>query len=182
METSKARERRVREGFFITYCKGSGLDIGCGDDPLATPYGTVTPYDRIDGDATFIDKFEERFDFVYSSHCLEHLQEPEIALRSWYDQVKTNGFLIVCIPHRDLYEKKKFLPSNFNTDHKSFWLPEKSDNKDTYGVREFVNKVLKDCDYSWERLKVCDEGYKSYSPESHSDGEYQIEFIIQRLD
>jgi hypothetical protein len=81
-----------------------------------------------------------------------------------------------------LYEKKKFLPSNFNSDHKSFWLPEKSDNLHTYGVREFANTVLEGCDYSWERLKVCDDGYVSYGETAYSEGEYQIEFIIQRLD
>lgn len=182
METSKSRERRVREGFFQTYCVGRGLDIGCGDDPLSTPYGTVTPYDKRDGDATFIDKFIERFDFVYSSHCLEHLHEPDIAIRSWYDQVKTGGYLIVCVPHRDLYEKKKFLPSNFNSDHKSFWLPEKSDNIHTYGVRELFNKVLDGCKYDWIQIKACNEGWVETDPETHSEGEYQIEAILQRLD
>ena len=33
-ETAKAHARREREGFFDKYCKGEGLDIGYGGDPV----------------------------------------------------------------------------------------------------------------------------------------------------
>ena len=33
-ETHKARARRAREGFFERYCRGHGLDVGYGGDPV----------------------------------------------------------------------------------------------------------------------------------------------------
>lgn len=178
METSKARLRRVSERFFYNYCHGEGIDLGCGDDPLASRYGIVHPFDEEHGDATLCDTIpDERFDFVYASHVLEHLKEPHIALRNWWRILKTGGFLIIVVPHRDIYEKKKTLPSKWNRDHKTFWLPEKSDNSDTIGLREFIDKNL--TGHGWQYLKTVDTNTIT-DPDRHSDGEYSIEAVIQK--
>src|SRR5688500_12829274 len=123
-ETVKAQPRREREGFFEKYCTGVGLDIGAGNDPLATPFGTVQAFDKEHGDANRLDGIADNtYDFVYSSHCLEHLQYPHDAVLNWFRVVKPGGYLIICVPHRDLYEKKRLLPSIWNAEHCSFWLP-----------------------------------------------------------
>lgn len=50
---------------------GEGIDIGCGDDPVSP---NVVQFDRAQGDANDILRYVQReFDFVYSSHCLEHM-------------------------------------------------------------------------------------------------------------
>lgn len=96
--------------------QGAGIDIGCGPDPV-TP--TVRRFDVADGDANHITRYiSERFDFVYSSHCLEHMHEPEQALAEWWQLVRPGGHLFFIVPDEDLYEQGVF-PSRFNPDHKA---------------------------------------------------------------
>ena len=95
---------------------GKGIDIGCGPDPV-TP--DCRAFDLADGDANCITKYvHEEYDFVYSSHCLEHMRDPEAALREWWSLVKPGGWLFLVVPDEDLYEQGGF-PSRFNRDHKS---------------------------------------------------------------
>src|SRR3546814_3492720 len=60
---------------------------------------------------------DESYDFVHSSHCLEHLRDPEEGLRNWFRILKPGGHLIVTVPDEDLYEQGIF-PSAYNPDHK----------------------------------------------------------------
>lgn len=95
--------------------RGEGIDIGCGPDPVLPD---VTPFDLAHGDANEIDRYVHRqFDFVYASHCLEHMRDPREALVRWWSLVKPGGVLFVIVPDEDLYEQG-FWPSRFNRDHK----------------------------------------------------------------
>ena len=101
---------------------GAGIDIGCGIDPLPGARG----FDVADGDANVITRFvKEQFDFVYSSHCLEHMHDPRKALAEWWQLVKPGGHLFFVIPDEDLYEQGVF-PSRFNVDHKATFTVSKS--------------------------------------------------------
>lgn len=94
---------------------GKGIDIGCGADPI-TP--TVRRFDVQDGDANQITQHvQDEFDFVYSSHCLEHMRDPRQALADWWKLVRVGGHLVFLVPDEDLYEQGVF-PSRFNFDHK----------------------------------------------------------------
>jgi SAM-dependent methyltransferase len=96
--------------------RGRGIDIGCGPDPV-TP--DARPFDLQHGDANCVSKYvQEQFDFVYSSHCLEHMHDPRTTILDWWKLVKPGGYLFVVIPDEDLYEQGVF-PSRFNTDHKA---------------------------------------------------------------
>jgi len=44
---------------------------------------------------------DEFYDFVISSHMLEHCANPIAALRQWMRVVKTGGALLLVLPHRD---------------------------------------------------------------------------------
>ena len=57
------------------------------------------------------------YDFAHSSHCLEHMVDPHVALTNWIRIVKPGGHLIVTVPEEYLYERGKW-PSRFNGDHK----------------------------------------------------------------
>lgn len=57
------------------------------------------------------------FDFVHSSHCLEHLVDPREGLRNWLRVVRDGGYLVITVPDEDLYEQGIF-PSTFNRDYK----------------------------------------------------------------
>ena len=92
--------------------------------PLMT---SVRIWDLEDGDAQFMRTVQnEYYDFVHSSHCLEHLVDPKVGINNWFRILKPNGYLIVTIPDEDMYEQGIW-PSNFNLDHKwSFTIYKKS--------------------------------------------------------
>lgn len=95
---------------------GRGIDIGCGPDPV-TP--DARRFDLEDGDANVASQFvKEQFDFVYSSHCLEHMHDPHATILDWWKLVKPGGYLFIMVPDEDLYEQGVF-PSRSNTDHKA---------------------------------------------------------------
>jgi len=96
--------------------QGRGIDIGCGPDPV-TP--DARRFDVEDGDANVASQYvKEQFDFVYSSHCLEHMHDPRATILDWWKLVKPGGYLFILVPDEDLYEQGVF-PSRFNHDHKA---------------------------------------------------------------
>lgn len=60
---------------------------------------------------------DNTFDFVVSSHCLEHMVDVCEALKNWIRIVKEGGYLIITVPDEDLYEQNQW-PSVYNKDHK----------------------------------------------------------------
>lgn len=144
-ETSKLNEYRLKNNYDL-YFKGKGIDIGCGDDLLSVNIfkniTEITPYDiNVDKsyDAMFCKEFENNFfDFVYSSHCLEHMIEPHVAFSNWIRICKPDGYIIFSVPHEIFYEKYKW-PSMFNGDHKTSWSKEfKSNLPNTINIFDFV--------------------------------------------
>ena len=113
-ETSKTK--KIWSQKEIDYLKGDGIDIGCGNDPV---FSHVIPFDKEHGDANQISKYfpNKKLDFVFSSHCLEHMIQPENALKEWFSILKPGGYLFVIVPDEDLYEQGHF-PSKYNDDHK----------------------------------------------------------------
>jgi SAM-dependent methyltransferase len=124
-ETSKAILRRLHDiRFAAKYFVGLGLDIGAGNDPLAQYQelfplcGSVLSWDMQDGDAQYLQTIaDDSMDFIHSSHCLEHMENPIVALINWIRVVKPGGYLVITVPDEDLYEKGIF-PSVNNPDHK----------------------------------------------------------------
>ena len=95
--------------------QGKGIDIGCGPDPVLP---SAMPFDKPQGDCNRIrDHVQRQFDYVYSSHCLEHMEDPPRAIADWWSLVKPGGVLFLVVPDEDLYEQG-FWPSRFNPDHK----------------------------------------------------------------
>jgi hypothetical protein len=179
-ETSKAHERRVREGWFKYAPEDrSGIDIGCQKDPLNQ---TFRRYDVIygDGDATYMEDVADNTYFtVYASHVLEHLPDPVTAIKNWYRILQPGGHLIISIPHRDLYEKKKELPSRWNLEHKWFFLPDKSEPPCTLSFQGVIAEAIPGANLV--DFRVVDEGFDySIPPTIHSCGEFSIEAVIKK--
>lgn len=86
------------------FCKGDGLDIGAGKWPLAW----AQPVDIKDG-GNAMELPEGKFDFVFSSHCLEHLVNPISALEHWKSRLWTGGVLFLYLPHPEM----------------TYWLPQR---------------------------------------------------------
>lgn len=124
-ECSKSIQRRLVDSCFMRrYFVGDGLDIGGKPDPLLMykelfpMMNSIRTWDWEDGDAQFLEDISDNsFDFVHSSHCLEHLVDPAEGLSNWFRVVREGGYMIITVPDEDLYEQGVF-PSTFNRDHK----------------------------------------------------------------
>jgi SAM-dependent methyltransferase len=129
-ECLKARTRRLRDpNFTDRYFVGSGLDVGGGSDGLGNQEWpgmlSCRTWDLPDGDAQFLQSVPAAaYDFVHSSHCLEHMVDPLEALAHWVRVCKPGGYIVVLVPDEDMYEQGVF-PSTFNGDHKWTFTPHK---------------------------------------------------------
>ena len=89
-------------------CKGIGYDIGYGEEDWKLE-GAIG-IDIKDGspfDAYCLP--EEKVDYIYSSHCLEHLSDWIKALVYWVSKLKAGGNLVLYLPHKD---QEYWLPWN----------------------------------------------------------------------
>ena len=136
--------------------QGEGIDIGCGPDPVIP---NVQRFDLEQGDANHPSQYlnNKKFDFVFSSHCLEHMHDPAITLQDWYSMVKPGGFLFFIVPDEDLYEQGVF-PSRFNTDHKATFTISKSQSWSprSFNVFKLANNLPKS---KIIKLALQDHGY-----------------------
>ncbi len=133
----------------------SVLDIGAGRDPVVNH---AQVFDQQHGDANHISQFvQQRFDCVYSSHCLEHMMNPQRALLEWWKLVKPGGYLFFIVPDEDLYEQGEF-PSRFNSDHKHTFTisKKKSWSPVSHNLMDLV-KVLPEAEL--RLMAVNDHGY-----------------------
>tara|TARA_B100001778_G_scaffold329960_1_gene331733 strand:+ start:3319 stop:3915 length:597 start_codon:yes stop_codon:yes gene_type:complete len=177
-ETTKAFERRKREGFFDKYFKGYGLDIGYGGMKVVNNCRGV---DFEDTDVQYMKGFKDlNYDFIYSSHTLEHMENVEIALSNWIRLLRKGGNLILYIPDRDLYEKKLELPSRWNNDHKHFFTmyEQQEMSSITVPIIPFINKKFSDLELIYK--KRCDEGWIKTADDKHPSGEYSIELVFRK--
>ena len=124
-ETSKSVTRYLQDSRYATrYFVEDGIDIGAGNDFLGQ-YSELFPlmrscrnWDLTEGDAEFLEDVPDlTYNFVYSSHCLEHTNNPRNSIQSWLRVLKPGGHLIVVVPDEDMYEQGVF-PSTWNNDHK----------------------------------------------------------------
>lgn len=139
-EAKKTNEIRG-EHFTKKYLSGKVIDIGAGNDLVCS---WAERFDQEDGDANYITKFREinSYDAVHSSHCLEHMYEPEKALLEWWSLIKPGGYLVLVVPDEDLYEQG-FWPSRFNDDHKATFTlkKEKSWSPVSYNIFDLVSSL-----------------------------------------
>ena len=87
-ETVGCKARRLKESFFEKYISGEGIDIGCGrlygysDENRI--HESAIAHDKDMCDAHDMSIFEDqKFDYVYSSHVLEHLEDPIKAIKNF---------------------------------------------------------------------------------------------------
>lgn len=82
------------------FCKGRGLDVGAGRWPL--PGAEQIENGKLNGKTTlyaadYLPAGE--WDYIFSSHCLEHLPNPVATLEHWKTRLKLGGTLFLYLPH-----------------------------------------------------------------------------------
>lgn len=115
-ESTKTVEVRG-PGFAERYLRGRVIDIGSGGDLVVSH---AEPFDFEHGDAREILRYRDAgtYDAVHSSHCLEHMADPVGVLAGWWKLLRPGGYLVLVVPHEDLYEQGSW-PSMFSSHHKA---------------------------------------------------------------
>lgn len=195
-ETSKARSRREKLGWYNDYIVSPGLDIGGFVDRVSEKFDLWDLMNDPSQDAQDLSVIaNEKYQTVYASHVLEHVDDPVKAVKEWWRVLRRGGNLIVIVPHMSLYEKKEELPSQWNPEHKTFWLPSsKTKNVRCLDavIRAGIFDMTEDDNLSPDQLElysrmrkhfqVVDDGYDYSLPSNvHPVGEYSIEIVINKL-
>lgn len=181
-KTSLGYESRKCRYRVAKYLKGFGLDLGCGSERIA-PHALGVD---ISGEAAQLHLdlgkdnslrlfADDQFDFVFSSHLLEDMFDTEGCLREWWRVVKPSGYMILYLPHKDLYpnvgqpganpnHKKDFRPEDILTImHKfaSFDILECNtySDKDEYSF-EIVLRKLPGVGFALSRKELVDKPQK----------------------
>ncbi len=190
-ECSKSINRRLADSRFTRkYFTGIGIDIGGKPDPLRIYMEffpllkSVKTWDLEDGDAQFMENVADNtFNFVHSSHCLEHLNDPLEGIKNWFRVIQPDGYLIITIPDEDLYEQGVF-PSNFNNDHKwtfTIYKPTSWSEK-SINVITFLQTLGEDA--AIEKIELLDSNYRYQIPRYDQTltpvSECGIEIIIRK--
>jgi ubiquinone/menaquinone biosynthesis C-methylase UbiE len=111
-ETAKVRH------LVLEYCQGYGCDIGFGGDKVkkqdCTGIDYAQPYTKTGQDSVDIacDVMKEKipvpddtFDYVYSSHMIEDVEDTASVLKEFIRILKPGGNLILVFPDQAKYEK-----------------------------------------------------------------------------
>lgn len=196
-EASKSIFQKIRDSRYVTrYLVGDGVDIGAGADCLGM-YSELFPlmkscraWDISDGDAQDMASVpDEYFDFVHSSHCLEHMRNPLVALNNWLRILKPGGHLVCLVPDEDLYEQGIF-PSTFNSDHKHTFTIYKKRSWSNSSINIFDMIASVDCSVEVLKVELLDSTFRynmsELSGQNRFDqtttpiGECAIEIILKK--
>lgn len=183
-ESSKTYEDKLNSGFFQKYMSGTGLDIGYKGYlqdvvPILDTAIGIEKDDLIDDKLPFPNESQ---DYVYSSHALEHIDDYKQTLQDWYRVLKTNGYLVITVPHQFLYEKIKPRKTNngrpgskWNGDHRRFITPA--------SLLKEIEESLEPNSYRIRLLEDGDKGYNySIGPDKHCAGQCEILVVVQKIE
>lgn len=104
--------------FAKKWCTGEGLDIGCNRPEWAFPGAKMIDLE-LDDEWDAFNLPDEKYDYVFSSHCLEHLLDWTGALNYWCTRLKKDGIMFLYLPH---YSQQYWRPWN-NRKHLSVLTP-----------------------------------------------------------
>jgi len=94
--------------FALYFCQGTGYDIGCGKEEWAFP-GSIPIDPIIDNRYNAFNLPQKNVDYIFSSHCLEHIPNWVDAMDYWYDVLRPGGILFLYLPH---YNQEYWRPWN----------------------------------------------------------------------
>ena len=182
-EASKAMSRRKGVPWF----KGNGIDIGAGPDCIdkyKNEFGFTScrNWDLVDGDAQYLAGVaDSTYDFVHSSHCLEHMVDVKASLKNWIRVCKSGGYIIITVPDEEMYEHNMW-PSRFNGDHKwSFRIFRGTKlHAKSLNVFDLLSKVWKDVEII--KVERIETSWNKDDPRDQTlgDAECCIEIVLRK--
>jgi hypothetical protein len=129
------------------FCSGNGLDIG-GFFEWTFPGARAINIANNDGyDAYTLP--DGQYDYIFSSHTLEHLTNYVEALTYWKSKIKKGGILFLYLPHPDM---EYWLPQN-NPKHLHVFYPE--DLKKLLQDIGYQEVMTSERDLYWSFSVVC---------------------------
>lgn len=194
--TTLALPRWSRDPFYQRVFRGTVLDIGGSGDSLGrhrhilTGITHLTVLDLFGCHDAGVDQFiggdaatdlGRQFDLVFSSHTIEHLDEPWVATRMWWRMVKPGGYLFVIAPSWEHYERKVWPPTK-NPDHRTAWVLDASQRIQPEHVCGLIDQMWWD-DGTLLRATTLDEGFDPHTTRDQTaDGtcECGLEVVIQK--
>ncbi len=126
------------EPFAKRFCVGDGLDVGPGRWKLEGAEG-IEKTNWVSADSLP----DYRWDYIYSSHCLEHLVNPVKTLEHWKSRLKKDGVIFLYLPHPDM---EYWRPQNCRK-HLHIWEP--SEMAKILTDLGFVNVIHSERDLAW---------------------------------
>lgn len=83
-------------------CKGIGVDVGCMKVEWSLP-GSI-PVDIAFENGMDAMNLPDQLDYVFSSHCLEHLPNYVEAVEYWLSRIKSGGHLFLYLPNMEVQD------------------------------------------------------------------------------
>jgi SAM-dependent methyltransferase len=77
-------------------CTGIGVDVGCMKKEWSFP--NSIPVDISFSDGLHALNLPDNLDYIFSSHCLEHLDNWVTVLEYWYSRLKVGGHVFLYLP------------------------------------------------------------------------------------
>ncbi len=80
-------------------CKGIGVDVGCSKAEWAFPGAIMVDPSINKFHATEFPEHATDLDYIFSSHCLEHIPDWVEVLNYWNTKLKRGGVMFLYLPH-----------------------------------------------------------------------------------
>ena len=118
----------MRAVYFLArrWCDGDGLDLGAtaGTTDARAGFPGAIPVDLAlpgTGSASDLSQYRDK-DFIFSSHTLEHVDDPELVVRECYRALRTGGHLFLYLPFPGYPDLDPALNEQVRSVHK--WQPD----------------------------------------------------------
>jgi hypothetical protein len=132
------------------YCKGTGLDIGYSKEKWMLP-GAIGIEPAIDSQWDAMRLPAGEYEYIHSSHCLEHVKENVYTvLDYWISRIRTGGIMFLYLPHAS----QTYWHPQYNRKHiHSFTGAEIGDYLRSLGHKVWVSG----CDFNHSFVVVCEK-------------------------
>ena len=102
---SKGNAAQFAIPFAKHVCKGLGVDVGCNRHEWSFPGAIPSDPEINHFSATEFHSDFENLDYVFSSHCIEHLPNWVEALDYWHTRLKSGGVVFLYLPDHCLFSR-----------------------------------------------------------------------------